>query len=283
MKYESIAGGKFIRQIQWLGNCSTLNYSASPALVPYLQVNVRTTPEMGSYSPPTIPVVDVAAIFTRPTNSEDYLDTARRLGEACSVNGGIGITNHGIDPDFIQKAFEINKKYFALSHSEKMKAPHPDGLYPHRGYSGPGKEALASSVAVKTVDKALREELGSTLDHKVFVASRKCRAGKLMVDQETYEIGNEANAVNYNIWLPEESLPGFRAFTTELYWRLTKFTRIIIDALALGAGFTEKERKYAVDMHTGLDSAIRLLHYPASRVGSLDGSGGRLGAHTDWG
>ena len=65
------------------------------------------------------------------------------------------------------------------------------------------------------------------------------------------------------------------------YWKMFEFTRVVLQALVVGAGFDKKESQYAAGLHTGLDSSLRLLHYPPTKTSSPEGS--RLGAHTDWG
>lgn len=100
--------------------------------------------------------------------------------------------------------------------------------------------------------------------------------------QETYEVGSEHNLENYNIWLPDGLVPGFQETTISSYWRLYEFTRSLLEALVLGAGLLDKERKYVLDLHTGLDSSLRLLHYPPIQdLQQADNS--RLGPQTDWG
>ena len=101
--------------------------------------------------------------------------------------------------------------------------------------------------------------------------------------QESYEVGSEENKRNYNIWLPEQVLPGFRETTTEMYWELHKISMNILEAMMLGLGYTEKERKHVHSLHSGHNDQLRLLHYPPLADDSIDTELiGRMPAHTDW-
>lgn len=104
-----------------------------------------------------------------------------------------------------------------------------------------------------------------------------------LFDQESYEIGSDENREHYNIWLPEQVLPGFREFTTQFYWRLNDVAREILEALIIGVGFSKEEASFVRKLHTGHTNQLRLLHYPAmSQDVGPGGDQSRLGAHTDW-
>ena len=104
-----------------------------------------------------------------------------------------------------------------------------------------------------------------------------------LFDQESYEIGSDENREHYNIWLPEQVLPGFREFTTLFYWKPNDVATGILEALMMGAGFNKEEAKIVRKLHTGHTNQLRLLHYPAMSQDVDDGGDqSRLGAHTDW-
>jgi len=48
-----------------------------------------------------------------------------------------------------------------------MKAPHPDGYVPHRGYSGIAKEQGAAKTAAETDDEAQKAAITKASDYKV--------------------------------------------------------------------------------------------------------------------
>lgn len=101
--------------------------------------------------------------------------------------------------------------------------------------------------------------------------------------KESYEVGSEENKIQYNIWLPEHVLPGFRQFTTEFFWTLNKLSDQILDAFAMSLNLTEKEANGIHKIHTGHDNQLRLLHYPPiSREMLSKEDIGRLAAHTDF-
>lgn len=106
---------------------------------------------------------------------------------------------------------------------------------------------------------------------------------KLTKLQESYEVGSEENKVQYNIWLPEDVLPGFRSFTTELFWELNKTSNAILEALIMSLDLTDSEADSVRALHRGHDNQLRLLHYPAISSEMLKQKDvGRLGAHSDW-
>ncbi len=84
-----------------------------------------------------------------------------------------------------------------------------------------------------------------------------------------------------NIWLPESTLPGFRAFMNSFYWKCSTTARLLLEAMALGLGL---DNDFLVNYHSGHNNQLRLLHYPAVAASSLEAqSVARMPAHTDWG
>ena len=217
-------------------------------------------------APNMIPLVDLSPFASTAANASLRQQRAKELHEAVRVNGCVGLAGHGISSELLQQAFAVSTQLFSLSYADKMKAPHPNGHTPHRGYSGTGKERGAVKTASETNDEKLKQQYTSTADYK-----------------ESYEIGSDENRVQYNIWLPEDTLPGFRDFTTRFFWELNKTAQLILDALIEALGLTDAEADAVRALHTGHDNQLRLLHYPpitSAMVG--DESVGRLGAHTDW-
>jgi hypothetical protein len=79
-----------------------------------------------------------------------------------------------------------------------MRAPHPPGPFPHRGYSGKAPE------------------------------------GEL---KESYEVGSEEDDQQQNIWLPDDTLPGFRAYALSLYERRASVGSVLLHTIGVGLGF----------------------------------------------
>jgi isopenicillin N synthase-like dioxygenase len=215
-----------------------------------------------------IPIVDLSPYASTNTSGDASLrqQRAKELHDAVRVNGCVGITGHGISSELLRQAFAVSTQLFGLPYADKMKAPHPNGHTPHRGYSGTGRERGAVKTAKETDDEDLKQQYTSTADYK-----------------ESYEIGSEENDVQYNIWLPEDMLPGFRDFTTGFFWELNKTAKLILEALIEALQLPAAEADAVRLLHTGHDNQLRLLHYPPITDGMIGHEGlGRLGAHTDW-
>jgi isopenicillin N synthase-like dioxygenase len=207
-----------------------------------------------------IPVVDFAK-FSDHNDTAARLSIARSLVSACQQVGFVHIINHGLSTGQIDDAFATSKRLFHLDHEAKMQAPHPDGPAVHRGYSYPGLEKVSQYAGgEETVGEQLRE----TADCK-----------------ESYEIGSEENREQPNVWLPEETLPGFRQATSTFYWECNKVAQTILQALAMGVGL--EDPSYLMNFHSGHNNQLRLLHYPPVAAADLEsGKAARMPAHTDW-
>ncbi|KAI9702762.1 MAG: hypothetical protein M1836_007976 [Candelina mexicana] len=213
-------------------------------------------------SNPTIPIVDISRAFEG--TDADRTKVAQDLALACRRVGFVYITGHGIPPETIEKTFAVSKQLFGLPYEDKMKAPHPPGGAVHRGYSYPGQEKVSQATSDDeegTQVKALRQ-------------IKDCK--------ESYEIGSENDPEQTNVWLPEDTLPGFRSFTTELYWSLFATGREILKLISRGIGLTDEE--YLLHFHSGNGNQLRLLHYPPIPAGEVERKvATRMPAHTDWG
>ena len=121
---------------------------------------------MGSLRAQEIPTVDISA-FTSNGSLESREQTAKEFAQCCRLHGCVGITGHGVPMALLAESFNITKKLFNLPLEDKMKAPHPDGLTPHRGYSGLGREKGAGKAATDTDDQVRKEQLSRITDYKV--------------------------------------------------------------------------------------------------------------------
>ncbi|KAF7909487.1 uncharacterized protein EAF01_003205 [Botrytis porri] len=126
---------------------------------------------------------------------------AKELAEKERTNGSAGISDHGISSDTLEEAITLVKKLFDLPYHDIVKAPYPDGLFPHRGYSEMGREKGAAKTATETYNELEEETYLNASDYKT------C----------SYEIGSEKNKLQHSIWLPEEVIPGFRKDTLDLF------------------------------------------------------------------
>ena len=80
-----------------------------------------------------IPIADISP-FVSNSDTEAKKAAAKQLVEAVKPHGWAAITEYGLSAESLQDAFATMRKLFDLPISEKMKAPHPDALLPHRGY-----------------------------------------------------------------------------------------------------------------------------------------------------
>ena len=104
----------------------------------------------------------------------------------------------------------------------------------------------------------------------------------LRTKQESYEIGSEDNSLMPNVWLPEDTLPGFREFGLSFYWKCNEVAQTILTALAIGLELDSADALTAV--HSGHYNQLRLLHYPPIPAAELENqTSARMPAHSDWG
>jgi len=208
-----------------------------------------------------IPLIDFSK-WTTSTSRNEQLALAKELTDACRRVGFVYIVNHGLPQEVLDEAFNTAKRLFSLSHGEKMQAPHPEGPEVHRGYSYPGLEKVSQYM---DGDEAVGKQLRQMSDCK-----------------ESYEVGSEENAQQPNVWLPEATLPGFRQFTTQFYWKCNVLAQELLRALALGIGLEDPE--YLINYHSGHNNQLRLLHYPPVPAAQLESQSiARMPAHSDWG
>ncbi|ROW00466.1 hypothetical protein VPNG_07907 [Cytospora leucostoma] len=221
----------------------------------------------------SIPTIDLSPFFSQhPTISDTQrLTSAKSLVEALHSFGFAKVTGHGLGTHEISEALGWVQKLFDLPYNEKMKAPHPPGPMPHRGYSGIGEEKVYSQ---EDIDAHARDGKGDI--------SQELR--KISDFKESYEIGSETDPVQQNIWLPEDVLPGFRRTETLLYERLAGISKTLLEVIGIGLGL-DNEANAALDkLMSDRHCQLRLLHYPAvSKIQLQKQLLARLPPHRDWG
>ncbi|KAK0610098.1 hypothetical protein B0T17DRAFT_565994 [Bombardia bombarda] len=218
-----------------------------------------------------IPTVDLTP-FTSPSSaSETQLQAAKQLVQACHSLGFVKITGHGFTKEEVDHAFAWSNRLFDLALEDKMKAPHPAGPVPHRGYSAIGVEKIYSREDVG--DYAGSEKKGEEEERLRGVRDYK----------ESYEIGSEQDDQMPNIWLPDDVLPGFRSEMTLLYERLAGVGRMVLGAIGVGLELGPEEMDELMKFSSASHSQLRLLHYPAIGKEKLETELlSRLPAHNDW-
>lgn len=129
---------------------------------------------MGSISPPsTIPTVDLTD-FLEARDPKIRKQKADELVESLRVHGTCGVVGHGISLERLRTAFDWSRKFFDLPMEEKLKANHPDGIVPHRGYSGFGREKclIYTEEELEKMEGELSAEFKKPLDWKVGTQTR---------------------------------------------------------------------------------------------------------------
>ena len=110
----------------------------------------------------TTETVDISP-FTTDADDEQRRVAGVALVKSLHEYGFVKVTGHGVSTQEIQEALGWLKKLFDLPLEDKMKAPHPPGPFPHRGYSGIGQEKVYSQDDVEAhrdegdVGKSLRK------------------------------------------------------------------------------------------------------------------------------
>ncbi|KAI1113734.1 oxidoreductase-like protein [Nemania sp. NC0429] len=219
-----------------------------------------------------IAVIDLSPFvnnLSRPDPDLRQLQAACALVEALHSHGFVQITGHGVSQQEIEEALAWTKTLFDLPHAEKMKAPHPPGPIPHRGYSSIGREKVYSQADVKSYDDGA--DIGQSLR-------------KISDFKESYEIGSELDPVQQNIWLPDDVLPNFRPYMTALYEKLCNVSRMVLHAIGVGLGLEGPAYTSLMELLSDRHCQLRLLHYPTISKEKLQNELlARLPAHQDWG
>jgi isopenicillin N synthase-like dioxygenase len=95
------------------------------------------------------------------------------------------------------------------------------------------------------------------------------------------DFGSPTDDLVDNLWIPEESLPGFRSFIETFYDKAFKTELHILEALAIALGISPSHLQ---GLHNRAENEFRILHYPATPASALrDGSSTRIAEHTDFG
>ena len=118
-----------------------------------------------------IPTIDISAFTSGVGSLESRQETAKEFARCCQQHGCVKVTGHGVPAELLEEAFSTSKRLFDLPIEDKMKAPHPNGPTPHRGYSATGAENAAGKAAAETDDGGRKEELLKIEDYKVHSSS----------------------------------------------------------------------------------------------------------------
>lgn len=125
-----------------------------------------------TFSGSAVPTIDLSVFATESPQQiphEERLKVGQSLVETLHRFGFIKIIGHGFPKRDITEALAWTKRLFDLPLEEKMKAPHPPGPMPHRGYSSIGKEKVYSQSDVENHKKSgnVGQSLRNVSDFKV--------------------------------------------------------------------------------------------------------------------
>ncbi|RWE36709.1 2-oxoglutarate and iron-dependent oxygenase domain-containing protein [Mesorhizobium sp.] len=194
----------------------------------------------------SIPVVDIGPLLNR-TNKHAV---GSEIRWALSNAGFMYVKNHGIPQDFIQSMFDISRRFFDLSLSQK------------------------SSLHIRNSDTAFRgyiEPFGENTD-----------PGKTKDLKECFDLGPERAMLEGPFFGPNQwpsGWPEFREVTYRYHEGMVDLAKNLLQGIALSLGVAES---YFENLMRNPISIQRLLHYPP-QSGYIGEDMIGIGAHTDYG
>lgn len=210
----------------------------------------RATKPQSMSEPASIPVINLEPWFHG--SNVDRLELARRLGESCHQFGFFYIENHGLDADLCYRYMDLLKRFFDLSEQEKFRI-HKQHSPQFRGW-----EQLGSERTNNQVD--FREQIDIGLEHKAYD------------NPSPYYLA----LVGPNQWLPESSLPGFRAMVTDYLTAVSRLSRDLLRMLSVALGL---DRDHIVRLFGEAPSPyLKLIRYPEDHQNQMG-----VNAHKDSG
>jgi isopenicillin N synthase-like dioxygenase len=198
------------------------------------------TSEVVSGTEPRVPQLDIRR-FDQGSDS-DRVAFIADLGEALRSFGFVGIREHGLDEQLVARAYDVLKKFFALSTEIKTKY-HLEGGGGARGYTAFGVETAKDN---------------DVADLKEF-----WHVGRTLPEGSEW-----AGTLPDNLWPAE--VEGFRETLSGLYDALDKLGNRMLRAIALHLGLDEDWFADKVDHG---NSILRPIHYPP-----IEGEAGADGA-----
>ena len=178
----------------------------------------------------SIPVLDLQDYLSDDeTRKADFV---QRLGQALTDIGFFSLTNHGIDLNHIDKAYEVAKDFFEMPMAVKEKYENKVGPK-QRGFIPFGIEHAKNNPAP---------------DLKEFWQTGRT----LLPDHPQY-----AN-FDHNVW-PDEDLPEYRPTIDGLYLEMERLGTILLEACAL---YLEQPKDFFTNLADDGNTILRIIHYP---------------------
>lgn len=208
----------------------------------------------------TVPVIDIAPFLAG--SPQGMKEVAEQLGRACEEIGFFQIVGHGVDEAFIERVYDVSKRFFDLPDEVKATAaqPAPDQV---RGWSAVGKEGLSYS---------LDAEAPGDLKEKMDMGPPN------VPDGDPY-FTCEAAGPHFapNVWPAEPA--GMRELWEEYFLTMSELSRQLMRIFALALDLDVEFFEDKIDKHI---SMFRALNYPDQPDEPLAGQL-RAGVHSDYG
>jgi isopenicillin N synthase-like dioxygenase len=208
----------------------------------------------------TVPVIDISAL--RNGNADELEALVARIDLICREIGFFQIVGHGVDPDLIDRMYNVSRSFFDLPAEAKraVAQPNPQTI---RGYSAVGEQSFAYSEDIDTP---------TDLNEKYDVGPVDVPAG-----DPYYAVENAGPHFLPNQW-PEAPV-GMEEIWTEYFRTMTALARDIMTLFALALNLPPD---YFTDVIDKDISMLRAINYPHTGIPPLPGQM-RAGAHTDYG
>ena len=223
----------------------------------FIQANRIDTPfSLRKPAAAGLPVIDVAALLG--TNEGAKRDVAEEIGDAARNMGFFCISNHGIDRDLIERAYQHAAYFFELPESQKL-AYYIGHSTNHRGY-------------VPFTEKGDYNDEGTRRRYEAFDL-----ALELAATDPACHAGNPL--LGPNVW---PHIVGFREVIQTYYNSVRALGETMCRAFELHLGLPQNYFQQFMNKPT---SQLRLLHYIENNdietgVDTLDDM--NMGAHTDY-
>jgi isopenicillin N synthase-like dioxygenase len=211
---------------------------------------VSLVPTLDSVSDPTVDTASAQTFSSIPEISlanwlapdADRAAFAERLSTICHEVGFFHLTDHGVEPEFIDSYFELLGAFFALP--ESVKATIDKRNSPHfRGWERVGAELTNNRPDY-------REQLDVSAENPPYG-----------LDAEPPYLRLDGP----NQWLDDAILPGFHAIVDEFFERMGAVANELMSALAVGLGF--EINHFATLYGERPQSFVKLINYPPTPDG----------------
>lgn len=204
-----------------------------------------------------LPIIDLGLFLNgSPTERKQV---ASDLIAACRKYGFAYIKNYTLPESSLSEAYSWSHKFFNMSDSQKLSAPHPPGFTHHRGYLSIGKEKVKDHETgyVEPSDPSLIPDI-----------------------KETFDTGHPDNPAQPNIWPPPQVIPGFQSSMETFFNECFEATQAIIKCLSVGMDLPED---FFTSKCSSNQNQLRFARYPSIPTADFkNNTKTRFGAHADW-